>query len=84
LTGPRTLSGATQSLVTWADGTQSAVSIGSGTVIEDSEVSQSILGRETRISKSRLTNSLIGESIVLEGLKGEVTVGDHSEIRLGD
>jgi glucose-1-phosphate thymidylyltransferase len=60
------------------------VSIGSGAVIEDSEVSHTIVGNETRITRSRLTNSLIGDGVVLEGLKGEVTVGDHSEIRVGD
>jgi glucose-1-phosphate thymidylyltransferase len=60
------------------------VSIGSGAVIEDSEVSHTIVGNETRITRSRLTNSLIGDGVVLEGLKGEITVGDHSEIRVGD
>jgi glucose-1-phosphate thymidylyltransferase len=59
------------------------VSIGSGTVIEDSEVSHTIVGNDTRITKSRLTNSLVGDSVVLDGVRGEVTVGDHSEIRVG-
>jgi glucose-1-phosphate thymidylyltransferase len=60
------------------------VSIGSGAVIEDSEVSHSIVGRDTRISKSRLTKSLIGDSVVLKGLRGEVTIGDHSDISAGN
>src|SRR5436190_4497765 len=57
------------------------VSIGSGTVLEGSEVSNSIVGSNARISKSVLRNSLIGDDTVLEGVKGELTVGDHSEVR---
>jgi glucose-1-phosphate thymidylyltransferase len=59
------------------------VSIGSGTVIEDSEVSHSIVGSDAKIVQSRLKNSLVGDSVVLDGVEGEVTVGDHSEIRVG-
>jgi glucose-1-phosphate thymidylyltransferase len=58
------------------------VSIGSGTVIEDSEVSDSIIGSDAKITNSRLKSSLVGDSVVLDGLRGEVTVGDHSEIRV--
>ena len=58
------------------------VSIGSGTVIEDSEISHSIVGSDAKITKSRLTNSLVGDSVVLDGLRGEVTVGDDSEVRV--
>ena len=57
------------------------VSIGSGTVIEDSEVSHSIIGSDTKISGAKLTHSLVGDSVVLSGVTGEVTVGDHSEVR---
>jgi glucose-1-phosphate thymidylyltransferase len=58
------------------------VSIGRGTVIEGSEVSHSIIGIETKISGAKLTNSLIGDGVVLSGVSGEVTVGDHSEVRI--
>jgi len=57
------------------------VSIGAGTVIEDSEVSDSIIGSDAKISRSRLKSSLVGDSVVLSGVTGEVTVGDHSEVR---
>ena len=57
------------------------VSIGSGTVIDGSEVSQSIIGSNAKISKSVLKNSLVGDDTVVEGVKGEMTVGDHSEVR---
>jgi glucose-1-phosphate thymidylyltransferase len=58
------------------------VSIGSGTTIEDSEVSHAIVGSNTKITRSRLQNSLIGDDVVVEGLKGAATIGDHSEIRV--
>jgi len=58
------------------------VSIGKGTVIEGSELSHTIVGTGAKITKSKLCNSLIGDETVLDGLRGEVTVGDHSEVRL--
>ena len=57
------------------------VSIGSGTVIEDSKLSHSIVGTGAVIRKSTLTNSLVGDEAHLEGIRGEVTVGDNSEVR---
>jgi glucose-1-phosphate thymidylyltransferase len=58
------------------------VSIGSGTVLDGSEISNSIVGSNARISNSVLKNSLVGDDTVLDGVKGEVTIGDHSEVRL--
>ncbi len=57
------------------------VSIGAGTVLDGSEVSNSIVGSNARITKSIVRNSLIGDDTILEGVKGELTVGDHSEVR---
>ena len=58
------------------------VSIGKGSVIENSELSHSIVGTGSQIRRSQLKNSLIGDDTVLEGVTGEVTVGDHSEVRV--
>ena len=58
------------------------VSIGRGSVIENSALSHSIVGTNARITDSKLTNSLIGDDAWLEGVRGEVTVGDHSEVRV--
>lgn len=58
------------------------VSIGAGSVIENSKVSHSIVGMNSRIARSTITNSLVGDDTVLEGVQGEVTVGDHSEVRV--
>jgi glucose-1-phosphate thymidylyltransferase len=57
------------------------VSIGSGSILEGTEISHSIVGVKAQIRKSVLKNSLIGDEAVVEGVKGEVTVSDHSEVR---
>src|SRR5687767_7737005 len=58
------------------------VSIGKGSVIESSELSHTIVGTGSKISRARLKNSLVGDDVVLDGVVGEVTVGDHSEVRV--
>jgi len=58
------------------------VSIGTGSVIENSKVSHSIVGTNSRIARSTISNSLVGDDTVLDGVTGEVTVGDHSEVRV--
>jgi glucose-1-phosphate thymidylyltransferase len=57
------------------------VSIGAGTVIEDSTLRDTIVGRKSRIVKCALHDSLIGSEVVLEGFTGDATVGDHSELK---
>ena len=57
------------------------VSICAGSVLENAEISDSIVGSNAKISKSVLRHSLIGDDTVIIGVSGEVTVGDHSEIR---
>jgi glucose-1-phosphate thymidylyltransferase len=57
------------------------VSIGAGSVLDGVEISHSIIGERAKISASVLVNSLVGDDTVLQGVKGEVTVGDHSEVR---
>jgi glucose-1-phosphate thymidylyltransferase len=57
------------------------VSVGEGSVIEDSEISNSIVGTGAKISRSKLRNSLVGDEATLEGFSGEVTLGDHSEVK---
>lgn len=58
------------------------VSIGAGSVIEGSELSHTIVGTGARITNSKLTKSLVGDEAQLEGVNGQVTVGDHSEVRV--
>jgi glucose-1-phosphate thymidylyltransferase len=57
------------------------VSVSTGTVIEDSTLRDAIVGEKSKISKSKLKNSLVGDEVMIEGFVGELTAGDHSEIR---
>jgi glucose-1-phosphate thymidylyltransferase len=57
------------------------VALGTGAVVEDSELRDTIVGEKSRIVKSALRNSLIGDEVVVEGVRGELTIGDHSEVR---
>jgi glucose-1-phosphate thymidylyltransferase len=56
------------------------VSIGAGTVIENSEISHAIIGSGAKISSSTLKSSLVGDEAVITGVKGEVTVGSNAEV----
>ena len=56
------------------------VSIGAGSVLEGVEVRDTIIGSKATIKNSVLKNSLIGDAAIVEGVKGEMTVGDHSEV----
>jgi glucose-1-phosphate thymidylyltransferase len=57
------------------------VSIGKGSVIEHAHLKDTVIGDKARIARCTLSNSLIGDSVVLAGITGEVTIGDHSEVR---
>jgi glucose-1-phosphate thymidylyltransferase len=57
------------------------VSIGTGSRIEGSTITDTIIGARGLVKGSQLHHSLIGDDVVIEGLKGELTVSDHSEIR---
>jgi len=59
------------------------VSISAGTVVEDSTLRDVVVGEQTTIRHSALHDSMIGDAVVLEGVRGTVMVGDHSEVRCG-
>lgn len=56
------------------------VSIGAGTVVRNSEIRDSVVGERSTITDSTLRESMVGDEVVLEGVKGSVTVGDNSEV----
>jgi glucose-1-phosphate thymidylyltransferase len=58
------------------------VSISAGTTISGSEIRNTIVGAKSTIAGSVLEGSLVGDSVVLEGVRGQVTVGDHSEVKV--
>ena len=57
------------------------VTIGKGSTIDGCTLTDTIIGSQCTVTKSQLSNSLIGDDVTIEGLKGELTVADHSEIR---
>ena len=57
------------------------VTLGAGVVVEDSELRDTIVGPKSKIVRSQLRNSLIGDEAHVEGVRGELTIGDHSEVR---
>jgi glucose-1-phosphate thymidylyltransferase len=59
------------------------VSLHAGAVIERSTLTDTIVGAKSTITDCVLSGSLIGEEVVLEGVKGQVTVGDQSEVHSG-
>jgi glucose-1-phosphate thymidylyltransferase len=57
------------------------VSLGTGSVVEDSTLRDTIVGENASVRRSTLAKSLIGDSAVVEGLNGEVNIGDHSVVK---
>ena len=57
------------------------VSLGAGTIVERAVLRDTIAGQGCRIVRSHLTNSILGDEVFIAGVEGEVTLGDHSEIR---
>lgn len=57
------------------------VSIGAGTIIENCTITNAVIGDKSRLARCELSNSLVGDDVVLAGVQGEVTIGDHSEVR---
>ncbi len=57
------------------------VSIGAGSIIEGSRIRDTVIGSKSRLARCEISNSLIGDEVVLAGIRGEVTIGDHSEVR---
>jgi len=50
-------------------------------VIEGSTLTNVLVGEQVKITRSRLHDSLIGDGVVIDGFRGDLTVGDHSELR---
>ena len=57
------------------------VTLGKGSRVEGSTLTDTIIGSKCTIKRSTLHNSLIGDDVVVEGLRGEVTLSDHAEVR---
>jgi glucose-1-phosphate thymidylyltransferase len=58
------------------------VSIESGSKVDGCELRDTIIGRKATLSRSSLRNSMIGDEAVVVGVRGEVTISDHSEVKV--
>ena len=56
-------------------------SIGAGTIIEDSNVKNSIIQRQSVIKNATLENAMIGNHVVFDGNFTDVSIGDYSELK---
>jgi ADP-glucose pyrophosphorylase len=56
------------------------VTVEAGARVEDSTVSDSILGTGCEINGSTLHDSLIGAQSRVTGYSGRLNIGDHSEV----
>ena len=56
------------------------VSVEQGTRIADSTLANVIVGRGSTLTRVHLDGALIGNEVLVEGLAGSVTLGDHSEV----
>ena len=59
------------------------VSIEAGTVVHGSVVTNAIIGQNCRIEHCRLDGAMLGDDVVLTGLRGGAALGSHSEVRAG-
>jgi glucose-1-phosphate thymidylyltransferase len=57
------------------------VSLGSGSVVRHATVRDTVAGNQVTITQAHLHDAFLGDHVVVEGVSGRMTVGDHSEIR---
>jgi glucose-1-phosphate thymidylyltransferase len=57
------------------------VSLGKGTTVDGSTLSDSVVGSRSKVANSTLTRSLIGDDVTIDGMKGELNITDHSRIK---
>ncbi|MFZ5551901.1 MAG: sugar phosphate nucleotidyltransferase [Bacteroidota bacterium] len=56
------------------------VSIGKGTIIEGSEIVNSIIQQHTKIKNSKISNSMIGNHVEYSGTTNNMSLGDYNVI----
>jgi glucose-1-phosphate thymidylyltransferase len=58
------------------------VSIGAGATVEGSTLTDTIIGVDATITNSTLGKSMIGDAAVVDGVRGQVNVSDHSVVKV--
>ncbi len=56
------------------------VTIETGSVLRDCELSHTIVGRDCNLSGARISHSMLGNAVVVRNFKGTASLGDNSEI----
>jgi glucose-1-phosphate thymidylyltransferase len=56
------------------------VSLESGSRLTDTSVRNAIIGRDAVLTRSKLDGAVLGNHVVVEGFRGSLTLGDHSEV----
>lgn len=56
------------------------VTIEQGATVQDSEVSQSVVGAGAQLSRVSLHDSIVGADAVVTGVTGTMSVADHSVV----
>jgi len=59
------------------------VSISAGSRVEHSELKNTIVGADAKVTNSTLDGSLIGDAAVVDGVRGHINIGDHSTVKHG-
>lgn len=57
------------------------VSLGEGTLVENSLIEDAIIGSETVITDCKLETSLIGDRVTISGVSGKFNLGDDSQVQ---
>jgi glucose-1-phosphate thymidylyltransferase len=58
------------------------VSIGAGSKVDSSELRDTIIGNGATVMGSHLSGSMIGDAAVIDGVKGQINVSDHSVVKI--
>lgn len=56
------------------------VTIESGSSVHGAKLKNTIIGRNTQVSGAELHDSMVGDDVVLRGVKGAVSIGDHAQV----
>jgi glucose-1-phosphate thymidylyltransferase len=56
------------------------VSLEQGTRVSDSRLANTIVGRDATLTRVRLNGSMLGNGVVAHGLTGAASLGDYSEV----
>ena len=57
------------------------VTLEAGTVVTDSKLEHTVVGRDSKVARSQISHSMLGNDVAVEGFNGTLSLGDHSELR---